>query len=284
MMPNYHTILRWLTCLATLSTSVLPGTAADNAKSKTFADRPHIVMLSAENEYQAAKTLPKLANTLESNYGFRCTILQGSTHKEGPERNFIPGMKALESANLVILFVRRRALPAQDMQRLRHYLTQGNPLIAIRTASHAFDVRGDTPSGLVEWEHFDEEVLGGNYHGYPHGETRVHIPPEAANHPILKGLTGPYQVRETMYLNRPLADSCQVLLMGTCVNGKGTIERYHRDPKADIPDEPVAWTHSYHGGKIFYTSLGSGRASFQQDWYHHMLINAVHWALNQPVP
>jgi len=53
-----------------------------------------------------------------------------------------------------------------------------------------------------------------------------------------------------------------------------------------IPDkepEPVAWTNSYKNSRIFYTSLGHpddfGNAQFRR-----LLINAVFWAMNKPVP
>ena len=127
-------------------------------------------------------------------------------------------------------------------------------------------------------------MLGCRYQGYPRGATRVRIVPEAAGHPILAGLKGPYRVKETMYRHGPLADSCTTLMVGTCVSDEGSDARYHKDPKADIPDEPVAWVNTYRGGKVFYTTLGSARASFKAPWFRHMVVNAVFWALEKPVP
>ena len=246
--------------------------------------RSRVVMLSAESEYEANRTLARLANELTVRYGLGCEILQGSTEKRGEGRNHIPYMAALKGADLAVLFVRRRALPPEQMQSLRNYLQHGGPLVAFRTSSHAFALRGEVASGLQQWPEFDREVLGCRYDGYPHGETRVRIAPGAEQHAILKGLDGPYQIRETMYRSAPLEPSCRVLLTGSCVDGPGDDPRYRLDPEKETPDQPVAWINEYRNGRIFYTSLGSGRASFEQPWFQRMVVNAVFWALDRPVP
>ncbi len=245
--------------------------------------RSRVVFISAESEYEANRTLPALAHNFVLKYGLGYEFLQGSTAQEGSERNYIPDMQVLQEADLVVLFARRRALPPEQMLFLREYLDRGRPLIGLRTSSHAFALREELPAGFEEWKEFDRQVLGGHYTGYPHGETLAKIVPEAASHPILKGLEGPYQIRETMYKSSPLRETCQALMMGQCVDGKGEDPRYKK-PDEDIADEPVAWVNYYKGAKIFYTSMGSGRAAFKQDWFNQMLVNAVFWSLDRPVP
>ncbi|MHC4326160.1 MAG: nicotinamidase, partial [Planctomycetota bacterium] len=87
--------------------------------------RPRVVFISAESEYGAAESLPGFAHELETKYGLCCEILQGSTEKKGESRNYIPGMQALTDADLAVLFVRRRALPAADMKYFRDYMNSG---------------------------------------------------------------------------------------------------------------------------------------------------------------
>jgi len=53
-----------------------------------------------------------------------------------------------------------------------------------------------------------------------------------------------------------------------------------------IPDkepEPVAWTNSYKRSRIFYTSLGHPD-DFRNAQFRRLLINAVFWAMDKPVP
>jgi type 1 glutamine amidotransferase len=246
--------------------------------------RPRVVMLSAEDEYGAAQTLPAFAGFLARAGGLSAEVVQGDLAADGPARHRLPGIEALRGADLAVLFMRRRALLPEELQVLKEHLARGKPLIALRTTSHGLAVRGAVPPGCVDWKTFDRDVLGCTYAGYPHGETRVMTPPAAGDHPILEGLRGPYQVRETLYRTYPLAPACRVLLVGSCVDGSGDNPRYRRDPQERVPDEPVAWTTTCGGARIFYTSLGSSTASFATSWYRRMLVNAVFWALDRPVP
>jgi len=265
----------------TITSSALTGKPPFRFKNDS---RPRVVLISAEAEYGSCETFPALADFLLLNGGLHTDVLQGTTSRKGPGRNDIPGTIALEEADLVLLFVRRRALPPRQMRRFKAYLDRGRPLIAFRTSSHAFSLRTPLPERLVEWKKFDREVLGGTYNFYPHGALRVTVVPNNAQHPILKGLKGPYRLRETMYRHRPLAHTARVLLMGSCVDEGPDEPRYHVKPGERIPDEPVAWTNRYKGAKIFYTSLGSSRASFKELWFRRMILNAVFWALGRTVP
>ena len=232
--------------------------------------RPRVVFISAESEYKAEQSLPEFANELKTKYGLYCEVLQGSINKKGEGRYYIAGMEALTNADLAVLFVRRRALPAEQMKYFRNYMDSGGPLIGLRTASHAFDTRGNAPAGYAEWQKLDPEVLGGNYHGH-HGsgpKCAVTTAAGADNHPILAGVQMPFTSNGSLYEVRPLTDSTTRLLIGT------------------IPDkepEPVAWTNRYKNSRIFYTSLGHPD-DFRNAQFRRLLINAVFWAMDKPVP
>ncbi|MHC5075906.1 MAG: hypothetical protein ACYTFM_05715, partial [Planctomycetota bacterium] len=45
--------------------------------STVEANISHVTFIVAENEYDAAKTIPDLAQELEQIYGFSCEVLQG---------------------------------------------------------------------------------------------------------------------------------------------------------------------------------------------------------------
>ena len=232
--------------------------------------RPHVVFISAEGEYKAAWTLPEFASELEIKYGLSCEILQGSTDRRDEGRHDIPGMAALTSADLAVVFARRRALPPQQMRYFRDYMNSGRPLVGLRTASHAFDARGEGPDGHLEWPKFDPEVLGGNYQSH-HGrgpKCTVTTASGAEAHPILAGVQMPFISNGSLYEVRPLTKSTKRLLIGT------------------IPDEepePVAWTNKYKRSRVFYTSLGHPD-DFKNPQFRRLLINAVFWAMDKPVP
>jgi type 1 glutamine amidotransferase/nicotinamidase-related amidase len=241
--------------------------------------RPRAVFVVAENEYDADRTLADFARELQMKYDFSCEFASGVAKPSGAtERDNIVGMEALATADIAVVYVRRRALPPEQMKYLRNYIKSGKPLIGLRTASHAFVVRGDKPeAGLLEWPEFDPEVLGGNYHGHhgnkgPDGpKTYVWIEPGAESHPILAGVPRcEIHVRSWLYKTLPLTKTTRTLMAGRVDDRK--------------PHEPVAWTNTHSGGgRVFYTSLGHPE-DFKLVWFRRMLTNAVFWALDRPVP
>lgn len=232
--------------------------------------RLKVVFISAESEYGAAESLPVFAHELETKYALRCEILQGSTDKTGPDRHRISGMEALAGADLAVVFARRRAFPADQMKYLQDYLTRGKPLIGLRTASHAFDAKGEGPKGHLEWPKFDPEVLGGNYHGhYGVGPQTTVTPADGAKgHPILADVRTPFESNSSLYQASPLAASAAPLLIGTIPAQK---------------PEPIAWTNGYKNSRVFYTSLGSVE-DFENPQFRRMLVNAVFWAMDKTAP
>jgi len=249
--------------------------------------RPHVVVVIGEDHlYDAIDSMWELAKALQSYYGMRCTVLQAVSYSS------IPGLEALDDADLAVFFIRRRVLSKESMQHVHDYLEGGKPLIAFRTTSHAFaPLKNKAKENLqlaadrAPWPEFDREVLGGYYQGYKFGETLASVVPEMKDHPILKGINGPYQLRETLYINLPLADTAKVLMMGKCVDGKeGDDKRYRSEKNKEHIDQPVVWLNTYKNANIFYTSMGNGRAAFKQSWFRRMVINSVFWALERPVP
>ncbi|SRR6266536_3427276 len=215
---------------------------------------PTIVLISGEYEYESARTLPVFKQHLETRYGFHCIYLERTKGEE------IPGLTALEKADLLVVFIRRMTLPEEQLGRFKKYLDSGKPLIGLRTASHAFE----------NWKDFDREVLGGNYHNH-YGNDRavtITVPAEAAGHPILNGVEHEFVAGGSLYLNTPLPPSSKVLLLGSVTNQ---------------PPEPVAWTHSYKGARVFYTSLGHPK-DFENPSSKRLLVNAIFWTLDRPVP
>lgn len=249
----------------TITSTALTGEPPFRFKNDS---RSLVAFLSAESEYGAAESLPGFARDLEMKHGLRCEILQGSREKKGEDRHEISGMEILQNADLVVVYARRRAFPSDQMRYLRDYLKRGGALIGLRTASHAFDSRGSGPVDHDEWPQFDAEVLGGNYHGH-HGAgplCTVSIAPGAERHPILADMALPLESQASLYEVRPLGPETTPLLIGTIPG---------QEP------EPVAWTHTYHGGRIFYTSLGH-RDDFKNEAFKKLLVNAVFWAMDKP--
>src|SRR5215469_6576664 len=132
----------------------------------------HVVLVAADDEYHSEEALPQLAKILASRHGFTCTVLFAINPDDGTidprERDNVPGLEALQNADLLILFTRFRDLPDSQMKYIADYVESGRPIIGIRTATHAFDIRpGSTyvrysfNSKIEGWEGgFGRRVLG----------------------------------------------------------------------------------------------------------------------------
>ena len=215
---------------------------------------PRVVFVMAEDEYGAKDTVPAFAEA-DLKERFACDFLYGG------EKSSVDNLDRLDpaKADLLVMFMRRRTLPPEQLARFRDWFDAGKPVVAVRTSSHAFQ----------NWLEFDKLVLGGNYHGHHgnEGEVHVSVAEGAAGHPILRGV-GPFGSRSSLYKASPLAETTTTLLTGVW---------------KDQPAEPVAWTNTYKGGRIFYTSLG-GRDDFNDPNFRRLLNNGILWALDKPIP
>src|SRR5262249_37411530 len=130
----------------------------------------HIVLVSGDDEYRSGESLPQLGKILAKHHGFKCTVLFPIDPKDGtikPDyQNNIPGLETLKTADLVVLFLRFRDLPDEQMKHIVDYVDAGKPIVAMRTATHSFSIpKGKTYSKYSynngEWPGgFGKEVLG----------------------------------------------------------------------------------------------------------------------------
>jgi type 1 glutamine amidotransferase len=212
-----------------------------------------VCLVSGSLEYHSNESLAEFQKYLESKYHVTCSraFIQGS------DEEHLPGLENLEHCDVVLLFTRRLKLSGDELARIKSYCLAGKPIVGVRTASHA----------IQSWLELDKEVLGGNYKGHYRNdvETQVRIEPAASDDPLLAGVQ-PFVSAGSLYKNQGLADDCRVLMTG-------------KNPEAT---EPITWTRTYKGGRVFYTALGHPR-DFQEDSFRHLLTNALFWAAGRPV-
>jgi hypothetical protein len=219
-----------------------------------------IVLVSGDEEYRSEETLTQLGKILATEHGFTCTVLFSIDPKTGlinPNyQENIPGLEALQTADLFIIATRFRNLPDQQMQQIDDYLKSGRPVMGLRTATHAFqiplartnwvhyDYRYNTPKtwpNFQPWVHWSQSytsdgqewargfggmVLGDTWffhYGYHnHQSTRGLIAPEARKMPITRGLKdgdiwGPTDVYA---VRMPLSGDSVPVIMGETLNSK----------------------------------------------------------------
>ena len=278
----------------------------------------HIVLVSGDEEYRSEEALPQLGKILATRHGFKCTVLFAiNPETDIIDPNYvenIPGLEALDSADLMILSTRMRILPGDQMQHVDAYLKSGKPIIGLRTATHAFNHSegewahyGFRHKSNDEWNQgFGRLVLGEtwiNHHGKHKEESTLGvIPPDTAGHPILTGISnGDIWGSTDVYgVRLPLPDDSQQLVLGQVTLRDG--ERDNDDvnygmrptdskPAAggkNDPMMPVAWTKSYQlpdgsPGTAFTTTMGSS-TDLESKGVRRMIVNAAYWLLDMDIP
>jgi len=255
-----------LACHVVLGGGIMAFAAEPNPSQ---TDGPSIVFLVSKDpsNYKAHETIPVFAEMLRNRYGCSCTVIRG----EGEPSAFrFPGLKAIRNADLLVVFFRRRAPSNEQMGMIREYLAAGKPLVGIRTANHAFAVKGTIAKGHGKWDTFCSEVLGCGNHGYGPGElgADVRVAAGVADNPILANVKPTWwHSGGSLYLVKPIDKTATVLLTGS-VGDKS---------------EPVAWTRMYRKSRVFYTSLGYPD-DFQLPQFTNLLVNGLFWAMDRPTP
>ncbi len=292
--------LAWLAMLTALATA---GGAA-MAEDQLWLSFPggagpgagkHIVLVSGDEEYRSEEALPQLAKILSKHHGFQCTVLFAINPQTGeinPEQSDnIPGLHLLDDADLMVLFTRFRQLPDDQMKHIIDFTQAGKPVVAMRTATHAFNYAKNSTSPYAKygWNNRGDDYPGGYgrqvlgetwvaHHGKHGKESTRGVPaPGQEKHPILRGIRdiwGPTDV----YTVRPAKDSIEPLVMGQVLAGMSP-----DDPFTDKPQMPLAWTRAYtgHGGKpsrIFCTTMGASQ-DLLSEGVRRMLVNACYWGV-----
>ncbi|XVJ58091.1 MAG: ThuA domain-containing protein [Tepidisphaera sp.] len=247
----------------------LPLTACSSAP------KPHVVFIAAEDEYRSEVTLASLAKDAQAR-GWATTLLTSAPDQSNPSN--IPGLEALDRADLIVIYLRFRTLPAEQVAHLDRYLKRGGPIVGLRTSTHAFAYPQGHP--LEEWNGFGERVLGAPWirHFGHDSTTDVTHAPGAANDPLLKGVEPAFHVRSWLYdlEGRFPPPGARILLMGQSCDAQS------RQVPSRRPS-PVAWTRETPwNGRVFMTTLGHPE-DFESPSFRALLRNGMDWALRENV-
>jgi hypothetical protein len=268
----------------------------------------HIVLVSGDEEYRSEEALPQLGKILARHHGFKCTVLFAVDPEDGtidPEAvDNIPGLKALQTADLMIMATRFRELPDSQMKHIDDYVESGRPIIGMRTATHAF--RYDEGS-TSEYRHYDfqsetweqgfgRQVLGETWiaHHGRHGveSTRGVIVETMKDHPVVRGCDDIWGPSDVYAVRLPLPDTCRPLVLGQVLSGMSrgdppVVERASADGGQPVhpndPMMPVAWIKSYSGrsgktGRAFTTTMGAAE-DLASEGLRRLLVNAAYWCV-----
>lgn len=286
--------------LAVLLSAVCPAQSVTYTGKDGPGHGKHIVFIAGDDgEYHSEEGLPQLAKILSVRHGFTSTVLfpldPDGTINPYQNRD-LRGLDVLKHADLLVLFIRWRDLPDEQMKMLIDYAQSGRPILAIRTGTHPFQLRTSPAYARYSWDSkvpgweggFGRKVLGETWvaHHGNHGKqsTRAFFAQGAGDSPILRGIrSGEIWVPTEVYEVRlPMQPTCDPLLLGQVLTGL-----HPNDPpvegKANDPMIPVAWTNSFHAeagktARVFVSTMGAAD-DLESEALRRLLVNASYWAV-----
>jgi len=295
-----NALRRWLPALAGLACCLAAARAVADGPGVVFEGKEgpgkgkHIVFVVGDEEYRGEELMPQLAKILAVRHGFKCTVLFAINRQTGQidpmTLDNIPGLEALADADLMVLFLRFRELPDDQMKKIIDYTNSGRPIMALRTSTHPFFYRKNPKSPYAKycWRNKDPEFRGGygrqvlgetwisHYGHHQHESTRGLIAKGMEDHPIVRGcedIWGPSDV----YGITTLCGDAKPLVMGQVLKGMDPKD----EPNPDKKLVPIAWLKTYQGeegktSKIFTTTMGHG-GDLKSEGFRRLLVNAAYW-------
>jgi type 1 glutamine amidotransferase len=252
----------------------------------------HIVFVTGDEEYRSEELIPQLAKILAKHHGFKCTVLFAIDRQDGtinPEQlDNIPGLKTLQTADLMVIFTRFRDLPDEQMKCIADYINSGKPIVGLRTATHAFNFRKHKTYARYSFRDrefeggFGRQVLGetwiAHYGRHQQESTRGLVAKGMENHPIVRGIEsiwGPSDV----YAITTLSGDSKPVIMGQVLSGMNPDD----DPQPGKELVPIAWIKTYTGEKgkscrVFTTTMGHG-GDLKNEGFRRLLVNACYWVM-----
>lgn len=263
------------------------NTPLDESKEKQM----HIVFVTGGEEYRSEESMPMLARLAKRELNAKVTVCYAldSMGIIDPNRlDHIAGLEALESADLMVIMTRFRALPTVERNYISDYVESGKPIVGFRTSTHALKYKD---SSLTYWNNeWPTKVFGQQWithHGHfddgKYPVTKVYE--MGKKHPILNGFN-PIEAYSWLYH----VDGGDWQLYGDSepiLEGKSLKSQHEIDGNLDkYPlTNPVAWTKSYTGSKgikarVFFTTLGHPY-DFKIPEVRKIALNGIFWALGK---
>jgi len=256
----------------------------------------HVVLVTGDEEYRSEESMPQLAKILAVRHGFKCTVLFAVNKTDGTidpvTRDNIPGLEALDTADLMVMFLRFRELPDAEMKHIIDYTNSGRPIVALRTSTHPFNYTTNRKSPYAKYTFnnntkefkggYGRQVLGetwiSHYGDHQRESTRGLVAKGMEDHPIVRGaedIWGPSDV----YGLTTLHGDCKPVVMGQVLKGMKPDD----PPNPDKKLVPVAWIKTFTGtsgkaARIFTTTMGHA-GDLKSEGFRRLLVNACYWGL-----
>ena len=278
-------------CLIALGLAAILGRTAA-AESLVFEgkDGPgkgkKVVLISGDEEYRSEEALPMLGKILSQRHGFTCTVLFSIDPEKGyidpNNQKNLPGLDALNDADLMIVATRFRTPSEEAMKPFDAYLEAGKPVIGLRTATHGFQGK---------WSFFGLKILGeqwvAHHGGHKREGCRGVIEEANASHPVLNSVKDVFAPSDVYTVKNLDESQATVLLRGAVTATLDPASEAIDGPKNN-PLQALAWIREYTSpsgskGQAFCTTMGAAVDLVSHD-ARRLVVNAAYHLTGLEVP
>jgi len=265
-----------------------------NTNSKVdspVAKGPHIAFVMGDEEYRSEESMPMLARILKREMNARislCYSIDSLGFIDPNRSDYINNLAVLDSADLMVLFTRFRALPDDQLKHIVDFAESGKPMVGYRTSTHAFLYKNDSTKIHMnnEWptKVFGQQWITHHGHFDDGDKPLTHVSKiENKEHVILNGLDS-FNAYSWLYHvdggEWELHGDADPILEGLSL--RSNHEEGNRLDKFPLKN-PVAWTKSYTGqlgarSRVFFTTLGHPY-DFRIEKMRKLTLNGIYWAL-----
>ena len=255
----------------------------------------HIVFVTGEEYYRSEEGMSMFAKILSQHHGYKCTVLFAIDPVTGfinaNKSNNIPGLEALKSADLMVVFARFRELPDADMKHIVDYVNAGKPVLGIRNATHAFRYSANSTSPYKSWDFqskawlggFGQQILGdtwiAHYGKFQKEATLATVISSQRNNPVLRGVADTIFCHTDVNSVERLTPKDLVLMQGQVLSGLNPMDPPVTDKRKDVR-MPFAWFKTYTApsgkeGRSFSTTAGAS-LDWQSEDLRRLMVNAIY--------
>jgi cytochrome c len=164
-------------------------------------------------------------------------------------------------AAVVFLSTTGEILDAPQEAAFERYIAAGHGYVGVHAAADC----------EYEWPYY-EGLVGAYFSGHSAIVEAAVVPEPGVTHASLTDLPSPWVRTDEWYGFRgnPRPDVTVLL----------TVDESTYDPGLGLmgKDHPVAWYHTYQGGRAFYTALGHTKESFSEPDFLAHLLGGIQWA------
>ena len=253
-----------------------------------------IVFVTGEEYYRSEEGLSMFAKIMARHYGYTCTVLFAIDPVTGvinPNTTHnIPGLEALDAADLMVVFARFRELPDAQMKHIVDYVNAGKPVLGIRNATHAFRYSPESTSPYKSWDWHSKEWPGGfgqqilgdtwiaHFGKFQAEATLAHVNPAYRTHPVLRGVADQIFCHTDVNSVERLAADDVVLFHGQVLSGLNPSDPPVTDHRQHTR-MPFAWFKTYTApsgkqGRSFTTTAGASLDWLSED-LRRLMVNAM---------